>query len=322
MMNKSHRRFCVASLIGMFPVAAIAVPAALVAQATPAPTPMARTAPLTKPTGWLGVHYSAEAKIDETGEGLRISYNSYPVIEAIEPGSPAERAGLQVGDTLLSFNGHDFVQRGVPMARLLRPGERLAIHLKRNRRRMVNVVVGQRPAGLFGFRMTTPGQAQARVMVEAPMRPGVRELERSVAELREASVVLAPRVAAQAEEVARRTVRALEHEVVMNPSVAPLIAFATPSGAMQVAGAEMVPINPQLGEALGVRRGVFLVNVPAATPADRSGLRAGDIVTRAATTEIVDPAGLHMAMIHAGPAKVIQLDVVRKGRTQRVTLRW
>ena len=322
MMNMSHRRFGVASLLGIVSLAGIAIPAAVAAQGTPAPTPIARTAPLTKPTGWLGVHYSAEARIDESGEGLRISYNSYPVIEAIEPGSPAERAGLQVGDTLLSFNGHDFVQRGVPMARLLRPGERLAIQLKRNRRRTINVTVGQRPAGLFGFRMTTPGQPGARVMVEAPMRPGVVELERSVAELREASTVLAPRVAAQAEEVARRTVRALEHEVVMNPSVAPLIAFATPSGAMQVAGAEMVPINPQLGEALGVRKGVFLVNVPAATPADRSGLRAGDIILRAATTEIVDPAGLHMAMIHAGPAKVLQLDLVRKGRPQRLTLRW
>src|SRR5688500_5345694 len=138
MMNRAHGRFGVASLIGIVSLAGIAIPMTVVAQGTPAPTPVARTAPLTRPTGWLGVHYSAEAKIDESGEGLRISYNSYPVIEAIEPGSPAERAGLQVGDTLLSFNGHDFVNRGVPMARLLRPGERLAILLKRNRRRTVS----------------------------------------------------------------------------------------------------------------------------------------------------------------------------------------
>src|SRR5687768_7984376 len=102
MMNKSHRRFGVASLIGIVSLAGTAITASVAAEGTPAPTPVARTAPLTRPTGWLGVHSSAEAKIDETGEGLRISYNSYPVIEAIEPGSPAERAGLQVGDTLLS----------------------------------------------------------------------------------------------------------------------------------------------------------------------------------------------------------------------------
>lgn len=322
MMNKPHRRYGVASALGLLAGAGLAIPAPMSAQGTPAPSPVARTAPLTRPTGWLGIHYSAEAKIDEAGEGLRISYNSYPIIEAVEPGSPAERAGLQVGDTLLAFNGHDFVRRGVPMARLLRPGERLAIRLRRNARRTVTVTVGIRPEGLFGFRMTTPGQAGTRVMVQAPMRPGIAQLEQSVAELREASIMLAPRVAAQAEEIARRTVRALETDVVMNPSVAPLIAFATPSGALQIAGAEMVPINAQLGEVLGVRRGVLLVNVPSGTPADRSGLRGGDIIVRAVTTEIADPTALHLAMVQAGPAKALQLDLVRKGRPQRLILRW
>jgi hypothetical protein len=46
------------------------------------------------------------------------------------------------------------------------------------------------------------------------------------------------------------------------------------------------------------------------------------VVVRAAATEIVDPTGLRMAMIQAGPAKSLQLDVVRKRKGQRVTLRW
>lgn len=317
-MLKPERRFGVASMIVLAAFAGALFPAIGGAQGTPS----ARSVPLARPTGWLGIHYSAEAKIDETGEGLRISYNSYPVIEAIEPGSPAERAGLQVGDTLVAFNGHDFVRRGVPMSRLLRPGEKLSIRLKRNTRRTVNVTVGQRPSGAFGFRMTTPVLPGARVFVQAPFRPGIAEMERSVAELREVSILLAPRAAALAEDVARRTVRAFEREVVMNPSVAPLIAFGTPSGAMLIAGAEMVPVNPELGDVLGVRKGVLLVNVPPATPADRSGLRAGDVVVRAGPTEMLDPAGLHMAMVHAGPAKALELDVVRKGRAQRLTLRW
>ncbi len=286
------------------------------AQATPAPA--ARANLLGRPTGWLGIHYSAEAKIDQTGEGLMISYTSYPVIEAIEPGSPAERSGLQAGDTLLAFNGHDFVRRGVPMTQLLRPGVKLSIRMRRNSVRTVSALVGDRPRDAFGFSVTTPGP---RVWIQRS-RPGVAELESSVAELREASVALAPRASALAEDIARRTVRALERDVVMNPSVAPLIAFGTPSGAMLIAGAEMVPVNPELGDVLGVRKGVLLVNVPAATPADRAGLRAGDVVVKAAAAEIVDPAGLHMAMIHAGLAKALQLDVVRKGKTQRLILRW
>ena len=320
-MNKQHRRFGVASLILAGTLAGAALPAAAVAQATPAPS--ARSAPLARPDGWIGIHYSAEAKIDQTGEGLRISYNSYPVIEAIEPGSPAERSGLQVGDTLIAFNGYDFVRRGVPMSRLLRPGEKLTIRLHRNRLRTVRLTVGSRPSGAFGFRMTTPAPPAVRVVVQNPRRPGVTaEMERSVAALREASTALAPDAARFAEEVARTTVRALEREVVMNPSVAPLIAFGTPSGSMLIAGAEMVPVKPGLADVLGVRQGVLLVNVPAGTPAERSGLRDGDVVVRAASAEIRDPAALHMAMLHAGPAKSLLLDVVRKGRAQRVTLRW
>lgn len=319
-MNESHRRFGVASLILAGTLAGVALPA--VGGAQGAPTPSARSAPLGIPTGWLGIHYSAEAKIDETGEGLRISYNSYPVIEAIEPGSPAERSGLQVGDTLLAFNGYDFVRRGVPMSRLLRPGERLTIRLNRNRTRTVNVTVGTRPSGAFGYRMITPLPPGVRVLVREPSRAATTDLERSAMALREASTALAPEAARLAEEVARTTVRALEREVVMNPSVAPLIAFGTPSGSMLIAGAEMVPVKPGLGDVLGVRHGVLLVNVPAGTPAERSGLRDGDVVVRAATMEIRDPAGLNMAMLHAGPAKVLQLDVVRKGKAQRLTLRW
>lgn len=320
-MNESHRRFGVASLILAGALAGAALPADAGAQGTPVPS--ARSAPLTRPDGWIGIHYSAEARIDETGEGLRISYNSYPVIEAIEPGSPAERAGLQVGDTLIAFNGHDFVRRGVPMARLLRPGEKLTIRLHRNRLRTVRVTVGTRPSGAFGFRMTTPVPTTARVFVREPGRPGsTAELDRSVAALREASTALAPEAARLAEAVARTTVRALEREVVMNPSVAPLIAFGTPSGSMLIAGAEMVPVKPGLADVLGVRQGVLLVNVPSGTPAERSGLRDGDVVVRAASAEIRDPAALHMAMLHAGPAKSLLLDVVRKGRPQRITLRW
>lgn len=321
-MNRMTGRLGVASLIvaGSLGCAALFAPLGAQTSST-APTPSARAVLLTRPTGWLGLHYSAEAKIDETGEGLMISYKSYPVIEAIEPGSPAERAGLQAGDTLVAFNGHDFVRRGVPMARLLRPGERLAVRIRRNTARNINVVVGQRPPGAFGFSMTTSGpRASGNVFVQ--QRPGVVELETAVAELREASTVLAPRAAALAEDLARRTTRGFERDVVMNPSVAPLIAFGTPSGAMLIAGAEMIKVNRQLGEALGVRKGVLLVNVPEGTPAQRSGLRAGDVVVRAASTEIVDPSGLHMAMVHSSGAKRLLLDVVRKGRSQPVTLRW
>lgn len=317
-MIKPHRRLGVATLLAFGALASAALPALSGAQVTGGTS----SALPPRPSGWLGIHYSAEARIDQTGEGLRISYNSHPVIEAIEPGSPAERAGLQVGDTLIAFNGHDFVGRGVPMASLLRPGERLSIRLRRNAARTVRVTVGERPPAVFGYRRLAPWSPGARVTVQAAPGVAIAEMERAAQVLREASAQLAPETRVLAENLARQTVRALEREVVMNPSVAPLIAFNTPSGAMLLAGAEMVPVNAGLGDVLGVRKGVLIVNVPPATPAARSGLRAGDVVVRAATTEIVEPAGLRVAMIQAGPGKTLRLGIVRKGKGQRVTLRW
>lgn len=317
-MIKPHGRFGVASLFVIGALAGAAIPPSAAAQATGG----TRATVLSRPTGWLGIHYSAEARIDQTGEELWISYNSHPVIEAIEPGSPAERSGLQVGDTLIAFNGHDFVRRGVPMASLLRPGERLSVRLRRNGSRTVSVIVGERPPGAFGFSLRTPLPPGTRVTVRTAPRAPIAEVERAAEELRQTSAQLAPQSRNFAQDLARQTVRALEQEIVMNPSVAPLISFHSPSGGMNVAGADMVPVNAELGDVLRVRRGVLVLNVPAATPAQRSGLRAGDVVVRAATTEIVDPAGLHMAMLHAGPVKTLLLDVVRKGKGQRVTLRW
>lgn len=296
------------ALLTIAALTAGAVPPSASAQ-TPAPAEASQ-----RPTGWLGIHYSVTAKVDQPAEGKLVSYNSYPVIEAVEPGSPAERSGLQAGDTLLAFDGHDFVKRGVPMVALLRPGNTISVRVQRGRLRTVRVTLGERPS-TFGFR--------ARTSIGKPTRARAPGVQQSVGvTLADPDSVLAPRAAAFAEEIARTTVRALERELVMNPSVSPLIAFGTPSGSMLVAGAEMVPVNPQLGEVLGVREGVLIVNVPAATPAARSGLRAGDVVIRAASRAIRDPAAFHMAMIHAGPAKALRLDVVRKGKAQRVMLRW
>ena len=51
-------------------------------------------------------------------------FSDYPVIESIDPGSPAEKAGLQAGDILMSINSQDFRKEPIPMNSLLVPGRR------------------------------------------------------------------------------------------------------------------------------------------------------------------------------------------------------
>ena len=54
---------------------------------------------------------------------------AYPVISAVAPGSPADVAGIKVGDTILEQNGADLV-RDTPR-RKLSPGDTLALKVRR-----------------------------------------------------------------------------------------------------------------------------------------------------------------------------------------------
>ena len=76
--------------------------------------------------GWLGVHVIA-------GPNRRFSA---PVIGAIDPGSPAERAGLRVGDLITELNGRPILtdQEALTQVAALAPGSEVEIRARRGDR--------------------------------------------------------------------------------------------------------------------------------------------------------------------------------------------
>jgi serine protease Do len=98
--------------------------------------------------GYLGVRLSELSETRWTPEGRLVRYCAYPVVVSVEPASPAERAGLESGDTLVAYGTRDLVQGGaVALDRLLVPGEPLRVRLRRGGRTITRVItVGQRPA--------------------------------------------------------------------------------------------------------------------------------------------------------------------------------
>jgi membrane-associated protease RseP (regulator of RpoE activity) len=86
------------------------------------------------------------------------------------------------------------------------------------------------------------------------------------------------------------------------------------------AGAELVDLNPDLGEYFGAKSGLLVLRVPAGSPAARAGLEPGDIVTR------VDGAGVSsMAQLRRNVERVkrgapIKLEIVRHKKTQTLEL--
>ncbi|MCB1687544.1 MAG: trypsin-like peptidase domain-containing protein [Halioglobus sp.] len=90
--------------------------------------------------GWLGV--SVEPVVAMPPSGGR--YQRLSVVE-VAPGSPAQKAGVQVGDIITYINGEPVEDGRLTMHRIamLRPGETISIALQRNRQSLeLTAVVG------------------------------------------------------------------------------------------------------------------------------------------------------------------------------------
>lgn len=90
-------------------------------------------------------------------------------------------------------------------------------------------------------------------------------------------------------------------------------------GQNRVAGAELTPVNEQLGRYFDVARGLLVTAVIDGTPAADAGLQPGDVVVRVGETEVTTLAQLRSAL--GRPAATSRtLHVVRKGQSVHVTL--
>lgn len=248
--------------------------------------------------GYLGVTYSGNQIVVSTADGLVAHHADYPVIESVEPGSPAYRAGLEAGDTVIAYNREDLLRHDVVLSKLLKPGSQVRVTVRRGGAvRDVDVLVGRRPQVLGGdiLQVTVPSRGVKVVSQGTPVAPKAPRARPSAAAVSEAPAPPAP------------------------ASPGPVI--WGPSATSAIAGAEIVRLNEALGETFGVKSGVLVLNVGRGTPAERAGLRGGDVIVAANGTQVTAPQALSLAVRRARDRQV-SLEIIRKSKKQSVVLSW
>jgi serine protease Do len=218
-------------------------------------------------------------------------------VREVVKGSPAERAGLRAGDVILRFEGEQvssvrkltrLVEESAPdhVVRLtvLRGGSEQELSATLGRREpMLRAGVGELLAVPFG--------------AEGALRLGDEWKDNS--ELWQL----------KGEELRRK----LEEMQRKHPGV-----FAI--GTSRRIGVSTSPLGKQLADYFGVERGVLVNSVESNSPAERAGLKAGDVITEADGERIDDAGDLVRALGRKDEGEVT-LTVVRdkKQRSLRVT---
>lgn len=263
--------------------------------------------------GWIGISLRTLGERGPAPGGA--------VVEDVSPDSPAERAGLQPGDTLVRWNGRTDVGAALD-ERGVQPGDSVRLRVRRGGRdRDVVAVAAERPprvallspGRLEELRLLVPGEfprelrlrmdslrvhadslhSQIRTMFRDSLGPRLRELERG--------------------SLPRVRLRVPEGDL-------PL-AFDFELGLRAVAGAEFAEMNPGLADYFGTDEGALVLRVAPGTPAARAGLEAGDVVVSVDGERVESIRDLRRGVGDA-QRREVELEVVRKGERREVRMRW
>lgn len=268
-------------------------------------TPVARGA---APEGWLGIHYVCEIETWAKNGELFVKHSGYPLVAAVEPGSPAYRAGIEAGDTIIAYNGEDLDGHTFSLTKLLKPGSKLSVRIHRAKGSYdIPVVVARRARYAPDVGAIAP-----RFRVEIDSVTGLAQ--RMIIRNREAPRSMTIVSDAGAPGNVAPAVPALPP----TPPTPPVIVWSTTTA---LAGAELARVTPDLGESFGVKKGVLVLSVGANTPASRAGLRGGDVITGVDGRDVETPLQFQRALQKADD-DTVGLTVVRKRKTVEVRMGW
>lgn len=247
------------------------------------------------PSGYLGVSLSGSQVRMVSDSGSFTAHCDYPMIETVEAGSPARRAGLGAGDTVLAYNGKDVVAQAVNYPQLLMPGKVVRVRVRREGKvRELPVTIAER----------------TQEQLEIAALDNVR-----------ANTVVATR-SLQPFSFWPSWMNGDAFFVRAGPTAPSAAAVAGSATMMMVLGAQLNAIDDEFAQSMRVEPGVLVIRVLPGSPAAEAGLRAGEMIRAVNGTPVRELPPIQRAI--AGPnVRDVKLTVSGRDAPPRiVTVRW
>jgi C-terminal processing protease CtpA/Prc len=274
------------------------------------------------PRGYLGVSVTGQAQIVTLGNRpVGFNYATYQVVESVEPGSPAEKAGIRARDVMIALGSRDLRTGDMFPSDLLRPGERIQVKVERDGRTLsLPVLIEPRPES---FNMAPCPFMDATIATAIAPTPDV------------AYRFWTPDSATQATGFVMRTPRALPSSttrprsaVPARPAEAPMVVLSGPMVAQMnaggmgfILGASVMPMNHDMSEIFHSEKGLLVLKVLQASPAEDAGLKGGDVLLSANDEDLTTARSLERVM-NLSSQHEVKLLLLRKGKRQTVSVRW
>lgn len=266
-----------------------------------------------QPDGWMGITFSGEYEV-VSQVPLVLRFEDQPRVEAVDPSSPAARAGVGIGDTIVALRGQDLRGALVPFGSLLRAGTVLAATFRRDGvERTVRMKIERRPPSVLATRCGEMNAAVAAAMAN-PVVDVIRLGDGD-------GYFVAMRMPDGGAPWDPLRARMAGPEAVVTP-LPPRIWVSGGSAARVLAGAEVAVTDREFLRELGARFGVLVTRVLPGSPAARAGIRSGDVLQSANGDRILSPGGLAKAMADAEDRGELRLTLVRKRKPVAIVLRW
>ncbi|MGD0616170.1 MAG: PDZ domain-containing protein [Bryobacteraceae bacterium] len=213
---------------------------------------------------YLGINI---AEVDaERAKALKLPSEEGVEVTRVEPDSPADKAGLKVGDVVLEYNG-DRVEGMEQFGRMVHEtpaGRKAAMKISRvGAVQTLTAVIGTRKAGPGGF-MVVPHFEMPEMRM-------------------------------------------------------PDIAEGFPGWRSGMLGIETESLNGQLADFFGVKQGVLIRSVLSGSPAEKAGIKAGDVLTRVDDQDVITPGQVSGAVQAARTKHTVSLKLVRNKHEMTVT---